>query len=123
MYIKILLVIMTILSLFIISWSSYKNEILWFIMILIHHTITTYKLVRNINTNWFLKFKNFEYLSIMIIFTALLKMSFWYTNWAYIINNIIWIEMNPILARILVLLIVIVLIVMPIYFYDKKKKK
>ena len=121
MYNKIVFVIMTILSLMIISWCPYTNEVLWFIIILIHHTITTYKLIKNINTKWFFSFKNIEYIAIMLIFTALTKISFGYTNWAYIVNEIMWMDVNPIIARFWVLLIVIILIVVPMYFYDKRK--
>lgn len=121
MYNKIVFIIMAILSIIIISWNNYQNEILWFIMILIHHTVTTYKLIKNINKKWFLNFKNFEYLAIMMIFTALTKMSFWYTNWAYIVNDMMWMDINPIIARFWVLLVVVILIVLPMYYYDKRK--
>jgi len=122
MYYKIIILIMIMMSLMIIAWCPYKNEIAWFIMILIHHTIMTYKLIRNINTNWFLSFKNIEFLSYMIIFTALTKVTFWYTNWAHIVNDMMWMDIPPLIARIWVLLIVVILIVLPMYFYDKKIK-
>lgn len=122
MYKKIIFIIMITLSLMIISWCPYKNEIVWFLMIMIHHTIMTYKLIKNINTKWFLNFDNLEILSLMIIFTALVKLSIWYTNWSYIVNDMMWMDFNPVLARIWVLVAVVLLVVVPMFIYDKKKK-
>jgi hypothetical protein len=122
MYKKIIFIIMITLSLMIISWCPYKNEIVWFLMIMIHHTIMTYKLIKNINTKWFLNFDNLEILSLMIIFTALVKLSIWYTNWSYIVNDMMWMDINPVLARIWVLVAVVLLVVVPMFIYDKKKK-
>lgn len=122
-YMKVIILIFIWLSIMIISWSEYKNELLGFFLIMIHHTVMTYKLIKNIITSWFLKFKNIEILSYMVISTALIKESIWYTNWAVIVNDMMWIDMNPAVARFWVLLVLIILIVLPIYFYEKRKNK
>lgn len=122
-YMKVIIVIMIILSIMVVSWSEYRNELLGFFLLMIHHTVMTYKLIKNIHGSWFLNFKNVEILSYMVISTALIKSSIWYTNWAVIVNDMMWIEMDPTVARIWVLLAVVVLVVIPMYFYEKRKIK
>ena len=110
---------MVILSVLIIIDINIKAPLWGLIIITISHLYLTYSMVDHVR-KWkdFTTKKSIEYIFIMIFNTAIIKSSIGYYNGHDILDFIGW-NINPTIARIVVLSIVIIII----YFFSRKKIK
>jgi hypothetical protein len=113
---KISIFLISILSLLVILDINLQLHLVGLILIIISHTFLTYKMVDHIySIKDILSLNTFKYVGLIVLITALIKSTLGYYNGAFIINEFLGIDIEPIWARLYMIIIIVLLAVLPIW--------